>query len=92
MAVTFSDLHTESGLKSLESYLSGKTYISGDVISKDDVKVYAAVLDKPSGDVYPSDLNSCVKKGRVFYPWQCSQKREKVSFKRRSEAKRPKAL
>lgn len=54
MAVTFSDLHTESGLKSLESYLSGKTYISGDVISKDDVKVYAAVLDKPSGDVYPS--------------------------------------
>ncbi|KAJ0794118.1 putative translation elongation factor EF1B/ribosomal protein S6 [Helianthus annuus] len=64
MAVTFSDLHTESGLKSLESFLSGKTYISGSVssdhislfcfISKDDVKVYAAVLDKPSADLYPS--------------------------------------
>ncbi|KAI7737940.1 hypothetical protein M8C21_015133 [Ambrosia artemisiifolia] len=54
MAVTFSDLHTESGLKSLESYLSGKTYISGDQISKDDVKVYAFVLDKPSADLYPT--------------------------------------
>ncbi|KAI3738128.1 hypothetical protein L2E82_28147 [Cichorium intybus] len=54
MAVTFSDLHTEAGLKSLEAFLSGKTYISGDQITKDDVKVYAAVLDKPSADLYPS--------------------------------------
>ncbi|KAJ0810845.1 putative translation elongation factor EF1B/ribosomal protein S6 [Helianthus annuus] len=54
MAVTFSDLHTESGLKSLETFLSGKSYISGDQISKDDVKVYAAVLDKPSADLYPT--------------------------------------
>ncbi|PWA59230.1 Glutathione S-transferase, C-terminal-like protein [Artemisia annua] len=53
MAVTFSDLHTEAGLKSLESYLTGKTYISGNEITKDDVKVYAAVLDKPSADLYP---------------------------------------
>lgn len=29
MAVTFSDLHTEAGLKSLDAFLSGKTYISG---------------------------------------------------------------
>ncbi|CAJ2673544.1 unnamed protein product [Trifolium pratense] len=28
MAVTFSDLHTEEGLKSLNEFLSGKTYIS----------------------------------------------------------------
>ncbi|XP_076956486.1 elongation factor 1-beta 2-like [Bidens hawaiensis] len=54
MAVTFTDLHTEAGLKSLEAFLSGKTYISGDQITKDDVKVYAAVLGKPSGELYPS--------------------------------------
>ncbi|GJV76336.1 elongation factor 1-beta-like protein [Tanacetum coccineum] len=53
MAVTFSDLHSEAGLKSLESYLTGKTYISGNEITKDDVKVYAAVLDKPNSDLYP---------------------------------------
>ncbi|KAF5195493.1 Elongation factor 1-beta [Thalictrum thalictroides] len=46
MAV-FSDLHTESGLKSLEEYLSGKTFISGDKLTKDDIKVYAAVLEMP---------------------------------------------
>ncbi|KVH90368.1 Glutathione S-transferase, C-terminal-like protein [Cynara cardunculus var. scolymus] len=54
MAVTFSDLHTETGVKSLESFLSGKTYISGNQITKDDVKVYAALLEKPSADLYPS--------------------------------------
>ncbi|CAH1442134.1 unnamed protein product [Lactuca virosa] len=54
MAVTFSDLQTEAGLKALEAFLSGKTYISGDQITKDDVKVYAAVLDKPSADLYPT--------------------------------------
>ncbi|KAG6760753.1 hypothetical protein POTOM_033933 [Populus tomentosa] len=50
MAVTFSDLHTESGLKSLNEFLVGKSYISGDQISKDDIKVYGAVLKKPGGD------------------------------------------
>ncbi|XP_011003855.1 PREDICTED: elongation factor 1-beta 2-like [Populus euphratica] len=50
MAVTFSDLHTESGLKSLNEFLVGKSYISGDQISKDDIKVYGAVLEKPGGD------------------------------------------
>jgi elongation factor 1-beta len=29
MAVTFSDLHTEEGVKSVEEHLAGKTYISG---------------------------------------------------------------
>ncbi|GAB4835316.1 hypothetical protein Ancab_000225 [Ancistrocladus abbreviatus] len=53
MAVSFKDLHTESGLKSLDSYLAGKSYVSGDVLTKDDIKVYAAVLEKPS-DSYPN--------------------------------------
>lgn len=86
MAVTFSDLHTEAGLKSLDAFLSGKTYISGsdlaslllfrfhffliiqficwwlwfgdfslfrDVLTKDDIKVYAAVSEKP-GDSFPN--------------------------------------
>ncbi|CAN8252339.1 unnamed protein product [Cochlearia groenlandica] len=53
MAVTFSDLHTEEGVKSVEEHLSGKTYISGDHLSIDDVKVYAAVLEKPN-DSFPN--------------------------------------
>ncbi|WRX33405.1 Translation elongation factor EF1B [Theobroma cacao] len=53
MAITFSDLHTESGLKSLNDYLSGKSYISGDKLTKDDIKVYAAVLKNP-GDSFPN--------------------------------------
>lgn len=32
MAVTFSDLHTEAGIKALNEYLSGKSYISGYVV------------------------------------------------------------
>ncbi|XP_010251865.1 PREDICTED: elongation factor 1-beta-like [Nelumbo nucifera] len=48
MAVSFSDLHTEGGLKSLENYLSGKPYISGDQLTRDDIKVYAVVPEKPS--------------------------------------------
>ena len=57
MAVTFSDLHTDSGLKSLDDFLSGKSYISGDEITKDDVKVYAAVLESPNGDLYTNASN-----------------------------------
>nr|AGV54281.1 elongation factor 1 beta [Phaseolus vulgaris] len=53
MAVTFSDLHTEEGIKSLDQFLSGKTYISGDLFTKDDIKVYAAVGEKP-GDSFPN--------------------------------------
>ncbi|KDP34528.1 hypothetical protein JCGZ_11078 [Jatropha curcas] len=52
MAV-FSDLHTESGLKALDAFLAGKSYISGDHLSKDDIKVYAAVVGKP-GDAFPN--------------------------------------
>lgn len=51
--VTFSDLHTESGLKTLEAYLSGKTFVSGDQISKDDVRVFGAVSQKP-GSGFPN--------------------------------------
>nr|DAD29167.1 TPA_asm: hypothetical protein HUJ06_030635 [Nelumbo nucifera] len=53
MAIYFSDLHTEVGLKSLEQYLSGKTYISGDQLTRDDIKVYAAVSEKP-GNGFPN--------------------------------------
>ncbi|KAL5101567.1 hypothetical protein RYX36_005894 [Vicia faba] len=56
MAVTFSDLHTEEGLKSLNDFLSGKTYISGDQLTKDDIKVYGAVTEKPSGS-FPNAVN-----------------------------------
>lgn len=61
MAITFSDLHTEAGLKSLDEFLSGKAYISGGHLTKDDVKVYAAVLEKP-GSHFPnaSKWYSCV--------------------------------
>ncbi|CAO2837446.1 unnamed protein product [Amaranthus hypochondriacus] len=48
MAIIFKDLHTESGLKSLDAHLDGKSYISGDEITKDDIKVYSAVLEKPA--------------------------------------------
>ncbi|XAR60259.1 hypothetical protein NMG60_11033544 [Bertholletia excelsa] len=54
MAITFSDLHTQSGLKSLNEFLSGKIYISGGKLTKDDVKVFAAVLEKPSGELFPN--------------------------------------
>ncbi|TKW36327.1 hypothetical protein SEVIR_2G433700v4 [Setaria viridis] len=50
MAVAFSDLHTADGLKALEAHLAGKTYVSGDAISKDDVKVFAAVPSKPGAE------------------------------------------
>ncbi|KAK9124953.1 hypothetical protein Scep_013799 [Stephania cephalantha] len=53
MAVTFTDLHTESGLKSLDEFLSGKSYISGDKLTRDDIKVYAAVLANP-GESFPN--------------------------------------
>lgn len=63
MAVIFKDLHSESGLKSLEEHLSGKSYVSGDALTKDDIKVYGAVLEKPS-DAYPdaSKWYECVSK------------------------------
>ncbi|XP_052178025.1 elongation factor 1-beta [Diospyros lotus] len=54
MAVTFSDLHTEAGLKSLEAFLAGKSFICCDKLTKDDIKVYAAVLEKPSGSLFPN--------------------------------------
>uniref|UniRef100_A0A1J3D1Y0 Elongation factor 1-beta 1 n=1 Tax=Noccaea caerulescens TaxID=107243 RepID=A0A1J3D1Y0_NOCCA len=53
MAVKFSDLHTAKGLKTLEEHLTGKAYISGDQLSVDDAKVYAAVSENP-GDGFPN--------------------------------------
>ncbi|ERN14576.1 elongation factor 1-beta [Amborella trichopoda] len=52
MAPSFSDLHTEAGLKSLNEFLSGKVFITGTQVSKDDIKVYAAVPCAP-GDEFP---------------------------------------
>ncbi|XXG50553.1 hypothetical protein AAC387_Pa02g4544 [Persea americana] len=49
MAVSFSDLHTEAGIKSLDQYLAGKSYISGDQLTKDDIKVYGALVEKLTG-------------------------------------------
>nr|XP_043639215.1 elongation factor 1-beta 2-like [Erigeron canadensis] len=73
--ITFSDLHTESGLKSLESFLSGKSYISGNGITKDDVKVYAAVSVKPNADLYPSAskwFDSVASKLALSFPGKAS--------------------
>ncbi|XXG41338.1 hypothetical protein AAC387_Pa01g1819 [Persea americana] len=53
MAISFSDLRTEAGIKSLDEFLAGKSYISGDQLTKDDIKVFAVVLEKPSGG-YPN--------------------------------------
>ena len=48
--MTFTDLHTADGLKALEAHLAGKAYISGDAISKDDVRVFAAAPSKPGAE------------------------------------------
>ncbi|GAB2210774.1 hypothetical protein Droror1_Dr00016058 [Drosera rotundifolia] len=53
VTVVFADLHVESGLKSLDAHLSSKSYISGDEFTKDDIKVYAAVIREP-GDEFPN--------------------------------------
>ncbi|KAK4788051.1 hypothetical protein SAY86_019370 [Trapa natans] len=53
MAVTFSHLYAESGLKALEEVPLRKTYITGDRLTKDDIKVYAAVVANPGSD-FPS--------------------------------------
>ncbi|KAF3646737.1 Elongation factor 1-delta [Capsicum annuum] len=41
-------------LKSVNDHLSGKTYVSGDQLTKDDIKVYWEILEKPSSDIYPN--------------------------------------
>jgi len=43
MVVIFKDLHSESCLKSLDEHLSAISYVSGDALTKDDIKVYGAV-------------------------------------------------
>ncbi|PHT42819.1 Elongation factor 1-beta 1 [Capsicum baccatum] len=54
MVVAFSNLHTESGFKFVNDHLSGKTYIFGDQLTKDDIKVYGEILEQPSSDIYPN--------------------------------------
>ncbi|XP_047267725.1 elongation factor 1-beta 2-like [Capsicum annuum] len=54
MVIAFSNLHSESGLKSINDHLSRKSYISGDQLKKDDIKVYGEILEQPSSDSYPN--------------------------------------
>ncbi|KAF3618208.1 Elongation factor 1-beta 1 [Capsicum annuum] len=54
MVVAFSNLHTKSGVKSVNDHLSRKTYVSGDQLTKDDIKVYGEILELPSSDIYPN--------------------------------------
>ncbi|PHT70099.1 hypothetical protein T459_25203 [Capsicum annuum] len=54
MVIAFSNLYTESSLKSVNDHLSGKTFISGDQLIKDDIKVYGEILEQPSSDSYPN--------------------------------------
>ncbi|KAF3624946.1 Elongation factor 1-beta 1 [Capsicum annuum] len=56
MVVAFSNLHTESGLKFVNDHLLEKTYISGDQLTKNDIKGYGAILEKPSLDLYPNAI------------------------------------
>ncbi|KAF3646738.1 Elongation factor 1-beta 1 [Capsicum annuum] len=53
-AEAFSNLHTKSGVKSVNDHLSRKTYVSGDQLTKDDIKVYGEILELPSSDIYPN--------------------------------------
>ncbi|KAL4324214.1 hypothetical protein GQ457_11G027610 [Hibiscus cannabinus] len=51
MIVTISNLHFASSFNSLNDFLYGKSYIFGIKLSKDDIKVYAAILKNP-GDTF----------------------------------------
>ncbi|KAI4384511.1 hypothetical protein MLD38_002657 [Melastoma candidum] len=48
MVMTFSDLESAAGLKKLDDYLSKCSYITGDLVSKDDIVVHAALARPPS--------------------------------------------
>ncbi|KAK8504673.1 hypothetical protein V6N12_046922 [Hibiscus sabdariffa] len=51
MIETISNLHFASSFNSLNDFLYGKSYIFGIKLSKDDVKVYVAILKNP-GDTF----------------------------------------
>ncbi|KAJ9678192.1 hypothetical protein PVL29_022934 [Vitis rotundifolia] len=53
VAITFSDLHIEASLKSLDEFLSRKAYIVGDHLTKDDVKVYARCISLHLAKSFP---------------------------------------
>ncbi|KAM3320167.1 elongation factor 1-beta 2-like [Capsicum chacoense] len=59
MVIALSNLHTEFGLKSVNGHLSGKNYISGDQLTKDDIKVYGKILEQPILDSYPNVSKWC---------------------------------
>uniref|UniRef100_A0A0C9RPY0 TSA: Wollemia nobilis Ref_Wollemi_Transcript_28222_1172 transcribed RNA sequence n=1 Tax=Wollemia nobilis TaxID=56998 RepID=A0A0C9RPY0_9CONI len=50
MALTFSNLHTEAGLKYLDEYLLSRSYITGYQPSKDDITVFCAVGKAPGSE------------------------------------------
>ncbi|KAM3324241.1 hypothetical protein P3S67_005392 [Capsicum chacoense] len=54
MVVAFSNLHIESGLKYVNDHISGKTCISKDQLTKNDIKVYGEILEQPCSDIYPN--------------------------------------
>ncbi|KAM3395148.1 hypothetical protein P3S68_004153 [Capsicum galapagoense] len=54
MVVAFSNLHTKSGVKSVNDHLYVKTYVSGDQLTKDNIKVYGEILEQSSSDIYPN--------------------------------------
>ncbi|PHT59661.1 hypothetical protein CQW23_02024 [Capsicum baccatum] len=50
----FSNLHTESGFKYVNDHISGKTCISRDQLTENDIKVYGEILEQPCSDIYPN--------------------------------------
>ncbi|XP_068667954.1 elongation factor 1-delta-like [Aristolochia californica] len=50
MAVTLSDLNSESGIKKLDEYLLSRSYITGYQASKDDLLVYSTLSQGPSAE------------------------------------------
>ncbi|EFJ28248.1 hypothetical protein SELMODRAFT_94371 [Selaginella moellendorffii] len=51
MAISFDDLGSSAGLKSLDEYLLKRSYISGCQASRDDLLVYLALAGAPSPDL-----------------------------------------
>uniref|UniRef100_A0A0D9X1F9 Translation elongation factor EF1B beta/delta subunit guanine nucleotide exchange domain-containing protein n=1 Tax=Leersia perrieri TaxID=77586 RepID=A0A0D9X1F9_9ORYZ len=48
MAISFSNVNSESGLKKLDEYLLSRSYITGYQASKDDIAVYSSFSTAPS--------------------------------------------
>ncbi|KAK9104165.1 hypothetical protein Scep_021009 [Stephania cephalantha] len=50
MAVSFSNLGSDAGLKKLDEYLLTRSYITGYQASKDDITIHAAISKAPSSE------------------------------------------